>query len=355
MRAVERRHSDAPGGDAYRELEEELERHVPQLEDLERALETLGRGVELSKEERVAVLRNLERVWHLMKLKRLMSEFFGDSISFGGGAVLNYIYMVRVGEKPRFTFDVDSAWRKPARAKREILAHIPPFNRWLAEKRHSLRIPVGGDRYARLWIAEYDVEKDFFPDVLSLRVPVLTRYTGEPFYSFLGIADYTTISRLREVFQRTLGVKDPQIDYLRLEISLGMPDAPTVRLETADLFGNTHRELVTEPELQLAWKILGKVGRQHENPEASLHDILKASLDLRLLKHLDAGRVREYVAMKERPERVVENSKRNLGVLRARGEALWSGHHYVLVRKTRTLEEVVNEALETLNFLTSPT
>lgn len=333
-----------------REIEESVVKNMPEQKVLEKALDRLSGDIELTEDERDGVLRDLERVWHLMRLMKLMSEYFRDLISFGGGAVLNYMYMVEKGEAPRFTFDLDSAWMAPVSAKRGILVHIPLFNRWLAKSGYVMKIPIG-KKYAWLWVAEYDVEKDFFPEVLSMRVPVLMRWSGEPFYRFLGVSDYGTISELREAFLKTIGVRDPLIDYVRFEVSLGMHDKPVVRLEAADLFGNNHRALVTEPELQLAWKIVGKVGKKHDNPETALHDILKAVLDLRLIKYFDAGKVRDYVVKKEGPEAILKNAESNLRLIREKGGEHWRGHHYVLVRKKMALEEFVERAGEALRLV----
>ncbi|MEM1749952.1 MAG: hypothetical protein QXO91_06410 [Desulfurococcaceae archaeon] len=330
--------------EAFRKLEEDLARSTPSIEELERALDKLARDVELARDEKSAVLRDLERVWHIMRLLKLLSEYFGDLIFFGGGAVVNYIYLVNVGEKPRFTFDLDSAWRRPAYAKRDVLRHFPLFNKWLAEMGFVLRIPVGRGRYGFLGIAEYDVEKDYFPSILSMRMPVLTRYTGEDFHSFLEIKDHGTLVKLRRAFEEVIGVRNPKIDYVRFEIALGLREASVVRVELKDLFGSTQSVLVTEPELQLAWSITNRIGRSFDAPELALHDILKSALDLRLSKYLSVNRVRDYVLRTEKPETIRANAALNLRLLREKGFKEWAGHHYVLVRKVTTLEDVIRSA-----------
>jgi len=63
------------------------------------------------------VERGLERVWHVMRLLNLLSKYFSERLFFGGGSILNYIYMVKYGEPPRLTFDLDSAWYREVMSK----------------------------------------------------------------------------------------------------------------------------------------------------------------------------------------------------------------------------------------------
>jgi len=208
------------------EMASALTRLTPSLDELSHALSRLPGSDRLSDPEKFAVIRGLERVWHITRLLGLLSEYFGEKLVFGGGAILNYVYMVGAGEPPRLTFDLDSSWYRPVGSKRAILAEIAEFNSWLAVRGETLDVPVSrrGD-VVKLYVVEYDVEKDYFPSLLSLRMPVITRYDGQPFYEFLGIRDYTVITALRRVFRRVLGVANPRIDYVRFEISLEPPSS----------------------------------------------------------------------------------------------------------------------------------
>ena len=322
------------------ELRERLRSLSPSRSELISVAERLpGAEAGLEKHELAALARGLERVWHIMRLLRLLSEHFGDRLFFGGGSVINYVYMVKAGEPPRLTFDLDSTWHRRVGSKRAILGEMVRFNKWLSERGLTLRIPVSRDRVVELYVVEHDAEKDVFPYFVPLRVPVITRYDGEPFYRFLGISDYSLIGELRRVFKETLGVRDPRIDYVRLEVGLdpaGMPRAETV-LE--DVFGQRAKAWITELEYQLAAKIRYKVAKDFgDDLGYNLHDILKAVLDLRLLQHVDIGRVRVHAGRID--WRVAE---RNLdALLGPAGHALWErNYHYTLVRKRYTLEEVV--------------
>ncbi|NPA70648.1 MAG: hypothetical protein GXO26_07550, partial [Crenarchaeota archaeon] len=153
---------------------------MPTYNQLNRMLENIPYSDMLTEVEKLSVLRGLERVWHIMRILRLLSTYFSNKIIFGGGAILNYIYMINNGEVPRLTFDLDASWYRAVRSKRVILKEMVEFNKWLAEQGELLLFPVTSDgRRTPLYHVEYDVDKDFFPYLLSLRVPVITRYDGE--------------------------------------------------------------------------------------------------------------------------------------------------------------------------------
>ncbi|QOJ78995.1 hypothetical protein IG193_00575 [Infirmifilum lucidum] len=48
----------------------------------------------------------------------------------------------------------------------------------------SVDMPVSSTASIPLYTSEYDAEKDFFPDILSLRMPVITRWSRLEFYRF---------------------------------------------------------------------------------------------------------------------------------------------------------------------------
>jgi hypothetical protein len=333
---------DAASSTPAEELRERLRRLTPSMEVLEEALDRLPGAEGLSARERLAVLRGLERVWHIMRLLRLLSEYFGGRMVFGGGSILNYIYMVGAGEPPRLTFDLDASWYRRVAGKRVILREMVEFNRWLVETGNTLKLPVGGGRFVELYIVEYDVEKDYFPDLLSLRVPVVTRYDGRPFYQFLGVRDYSVIMGLRSVFEEVLGVRDARIDYIRLDVSLAPLPVDGEGVAVRDLFGFEHRVVITPLEYQLASKIEYKLGRDFGDAlKYNIHDILKALLDLRLLEHVDPGEVAKHIRS---PERVRQTLPVNVEAVLRDGRRLWErNYHYTLVRRRHRLEEVVEK------------
>jgi len=59
------------------------------------------------------------------------------------------------------------------------------FNKWLEESGLTLKIPLDSGGLARIFIVEYDAKKAHFPEVLSLKMPIITRYDGRPFHEFL--------------------------------------------------------------------------------------------------------------------------------------------------------------------------
>ncbi|MEM1611442.1 MAG: hypothetical protein QXQ57_07355 [Sulfolobales archaeon] len=330
------------------ELRHKLKDLTPGMDILvETAQKIPGAEGGLSKRDLNTVTQDLERVWHVLRLHRLLADFFGDEIGFGGDSILNYYYMVGVGEPPRFTFDLDASWHRRERLKRVVLARMAEFNRWLAENNLILRIPVGGGRVAELFRVEHDVEKEHFPDILPLRMPVITRYGGEPFHRFLGIADYSLISELRMVFSETLGIKDPRIDYVRFEVGLNPEDMPWEDITLENLFGWRVRSRVTRLEYQLASKIRFKVAKDFGDKLGhAIHDILKAVLDLRLLSHVDARAVSEYASPFD-----LGIAESNISTLLASGQRFWTSHHYTLIRRRYTLEEVIAKVREHIRKL----
>jgi len=288
-----------------------------------------------------SVERGLERVWHIMRLLNLLSQYFGEKLFFGGGSILNYVFMVKYGEPPRLTFDLDSAWYCKVESKRIILREMIRFNKWLVENNAVLEIPVSSSRKMLLFLVEYDVDKDFFPELLSLRIPIITRFDGRPFYEFLNIRDHNVIRMFRKIFREVLGVKDPRIDYIRFEISLNPSNMPREEVLLEDLFGSRIKTWITSIDYQLASKIIYKISRDFGGDlEYNIHDILKAALDLRLLKYIDSENVRRYV--KNLSYSIVQ---RNLdSLLKTEGRKLWeTNYHYILVRKKYMLEQLVDE------------
>lgn len=324
----------------------ELERFRERLKMLTVSPDTLAgavnkipEGEKLTQAERFDVIRSLERVWHIRNLMRCLAEFFSGKLVFGGGSVLNYFYMIKAKEPPRFTFDLDAAWHEEVPLKRVLLAELELFNKWLTERELVLQIPVGYGKTVLLNIVEYDAEKDHFPELLSLRIPVLMRYSGQPFYEFLEIKDYHVIKELRQVFKEVLGIKDPLIDYVRFEISLKpVGDAVTESLE--DLFGTKFEATLTPVEQQLAFKILSKVARDFgPNIKYEIYDILKATLDLRLLNHVNTHSLRKYLRVSASDINVINS---NLSRLLENEEIYEKGYHYILVRKRYSLKDIIS-------------
>ncbi|RDD53163.1 MAG: hypothetical protein BA066_05845 [Candidatus Korarchaeota archaeon NZ13-K] len=293
----------------------------------------------MDRRELHAVARGLERVWQIMRLLKLLSEYFGDRLFFGGDSILNYVYMINYAEPPRLTFDLDSAWHRRVTSKRVLIGEMLKFNMWLSEEGLTLDLPITPERTMKIFVIEYDREKDHFPTLLSLRMPVITRYDGRPFYEFLGMRNHNLITRLRGVFEEMMGVRNPRIDYIRLEVSLDPGEMPREEVMLKDAFGFEAKAWITELGYQLASKITHKVARDF-GPDLryNLHDVLKAALDLRLLGHVDGESVRMYVGSMD-----LHVTRHNLASLLSPGaRKIWKdNYHYTLVRKRYSLEELV--------------
>ncbi|QOJ78996.1 hypothetical protein IG193_00580 [Infirmifilum lucidum] len=153
--------------------------------------------------------------------------------------------------------------------------------------------------------------------------------------------DYNLIRRLKAVFRETVGREGALIDYVRFEVSVG--EAYPCKYYVVDLpFRLGRHELsITEVEYQLAAKIAGRLCRDFgdELPLVA-HDILKAVLDLRLLRHVDEAAVRRYVEQlgctRGSLQRVRENLRAVLGF-----PEFYASHYYLLVRRESGLENLV--------------
>jgi hypothetical protein len=287
------------GRPGVQEFSEAVAREIPDIKVLDEQLEIISRGLRLGGGERLDVLRMLERVYYIVLLMRELQGCFNNLIQFGGGAVLNYIFVSLI-DVPRFTFDLDTSWRGRVEGKRRLLGELTRFNKYMAQK-HPICMLVDESKCLELMVVEYDVEKNHFPDILSLRLPVITRWSGLEFYKYVrartGVRmKFSLVKELRRIFSNTLGVRDAKIDYVRFEISFNK-EYPGVEVEVELPFKLGVANLnITELEYQLASKIVYKLGRDYrEDLGYVMHDILKATLDLRLLEAVDRRRVASYV------------------------------------------------------------
>jgi hypothetical protein len=351
------------GRPGVQEFSEAVAREVPDINVLDEELEILSRGLRLSEGERLDVLRMLERVYYIVLLMRELQDYFNNLVQFGGGAVLNYIF-ISLMDVPRFTFDLDASWRGRVEGKRRLLGELTRFNKYMAQK-HPICMPVDESKCLELMVVEYDVEKNHFPDILSLRLPVITRWSGLEFYKYVrartGVRmKFSLVKELRRIFSNTLGVRDAKIDYVRFEISFNK-EYPGVEVEVELPFKLGVANLnITELEYQLASKIVYKLGRDYgEDLGYVMHDILKATLDLRLLEAVDRRRVASYVTRIAGETGVTlaevkTNITTNTRYLVERGGDYWNNIHYILVRsKYRDVgglvREIQRKTMETLN------
>lgn len=346
---------------ALLEFTRQLVRIVPSIETLEEELKRLSSAIkpsEFTRGDYNQVLFSLERIYYITLLMKELQEHFSSRIQFGGGVVLNYIFMPQL-DVPRFTFDLDSSWRERVSSKRSILGEIVGFNKYLSEK-YPICLPVSADKCLKLMTVEYDVEKDHFPHVLSLRLPVITRWSGVEFYNYVKVStglelDYTALSKLRKCFQSSIGVKDARVDYVRFEITLE-PGYPSRELEVDLPFKLGRVKLnITELEYQLASKLVFKIGWNFgADLQANLHDVLKAILDMRLLVLVDEFRFKNYVELLAssrglRLRDIGDNIERNTSELLKTGGELWSGFHYLLIRaKYRDLLKLIQGTVRRL-------
>jgi hypothetical protein len=93
------------GRPGVQEFSEAVAREVPDIKVLDEQLEIISRRLRLGGGERLDVLRMLERVYYIVLLMRELQGYLNNLVQFGGGAVLNYIFisLILVLSKPRLS------------------------------------------------------------------------------------------------------------------------------------------------------------------------------------------------------------------------------------------------------------
>jgi hypothetical protein len=93
------------GRPGVQEFSEAVAREIPDIKVLDEQLEIISRGLRLGGGERLDVLRMLERVYYIVLLMRELQGYLNNLVQFGGGAVLNYIFisLILVLSKPRLS------------------------------------------------------------------------------------------------------------------------------------------------------------------------------------------------------------------------------------------------------------
>jgi len=298
------------------------------------------------------LLPHMERVYHIMRVFRAMAEVAGEKLTFGGGSIINYIYLPRHREPPRLTFDVDSASRRKLGLKRHLLSLVLEVNRWLSERGEGFILATRREGLPVGFIV-WDAEKDYSPNMLSLKMPIITLYgSGASIHTYfskeVGVSlDYESISRLREV-ARAFGARELRVEEVRAEIMLEpVGDAVEERVELPFKLGPVTAS-ITNPHLQVAMKIVFKLAKSWSDEDLRYvsHDMLKALLDTRLAEHLDKTETRSYI------ERLggapLERIKQNLARAEADLEKHYSSFHYSLVKlkypdiKGKTMKTLTN-------------
>ena len=299
------------------------------------------------------LLPHMERVYHIMRVFRAMAEAAGEKLTFGGGSIINYIYLPRHREPPRLTFVVDSASRRKLEMKRHLLSLVLEVNRWLSERGESFILATRREGLPVGFIV-WDAEKDYFPNMLSLKMPIITLYgSGAPIHTYFSeklrvSLDYESIARLREV-ARAFGARELRVEEVRAEITLEpVGDAVEERVELPFKLGSVTAS-ITNPHLQVAMKIVFKLARSWSDEDLRYvsHDMLKALLDTRLAEHLDKAETRSHI--EHLGGAPLEQIKQNLARAEANLEKHYTSFHYSLVKlKYPNLADIKGKTMKTL-------
>ncbi len=290
----------------------------------------------------------------------VLAELTNGYLAFGGGTLLNWLFARNL---PRFSFDIDSQIRKPGVSKEYVLDQvIKPLNDKLRAKKKLKRIEFGG---AQLDIGSviHDREKDHFPDVLSLKRPVYSLFSGTEAHLYLKKETKLRDSgeegrRLKNFF----GGKMPRIEDVRIEIGIPRDSNgifPAVRTKVTPL---VYPELdidavsarVTVKEYVMALKIF-KLGRQFELEEEqhAVADFVKSICDLQACSsECDKSMVHSYLsqiseANNHRFNQTIENAKKRIGKLSSNVEALnWfkTSGQTSFIAQTNDLKDFIDKA-----------
>ncbi|MGB9704286.1 MAG: hypothetical protein ACPL3C_02465 [Pyrobaculum sp.] len=305
----------------------EVLRLVPTIDEIRQVLTRLGWPHAPSQQ----LLSDGERVAYMIRYSQIMNR---RGFVIGGGFSINYVVLPDIGEPPRFTFDIDTAPPTPA-SKLSVLEMVAEANRELVEEGHAVAVWAG--RHVYFGLLEHDVEKDVFPYLLPLRVPVVARWSGVPLWAYLrrmGVeVGYDVIAEVKRISAEVLGVDTPRVDFLRIGVSVELN--PPV-----ELYGGFKISSV-------AWQLAEKARRKIVDPLRRGyvdHDVLKALLDLRAVWAVPRSSLARYFDEGLRAELV-----ELLPQAAERTDIYWQSHHYALVKgKYSSPREVAERILDFL-------
>ncbi len=225
----------------------------------------------------------------------LVNRVIGNSLTFGGGTLLTWVYL---RDAPRFSFDIDSTFVDGPTSKDWLLGNlIYKLNGSLRSQGYAQDYQFG-ERSIELGSVQLDVEKDHFPNLLSLKRSVPSQETGAEITQFLRRSNLSlTPNEARALRRRWEGL--PHIEEIRIEIAFQTkeeesPPFPHIRKKVAPLVGDvlevqTTVAKVTKGETIAALKILdlAKDYSEKELPNLIV-DFIKDVCDLRILQKLES-------------------------------------------------------------------
>ncbi len=228
----------------------------------------------------------------------LLNTTIGESLTFGGGTLLNWVYL---RDAPRFSFDIDSTYVNGPTSKDWLLGNlIGKLNRSLRSRGYAREYEFG-ERSIELGSVQLDVEKDHFQNLLSLKRSMPCYETGSELAQFLKRSNLSLTPNEARTLRKLWGAL-PRIEEVRIEIAFQTKAEesarfPHIRRKVIPLVGDALQVQstvgrVTKPETIAALKILdlAKTYAEEELPNLVV-DFIKDVCDLRMLQELDGDSV----------------------------------------------------------------
>lgn len=233
----------------------------------------------------------------------LLNTFVGHDLSFGGGTLLNWIHF---RDTPRFSFDIDSTYLKSPTSKTELLnGLVDRLNHTLRSKGYATGYAMD-EKSIEIGAIHLDVEKDYFPNLLSLQRSVPCFETGEEISQYLKRRHLTLSPSDARILRKTWNGRLPRIEQVRIEIAFSdtnqeTPVFPFDRKTVSPILSDaldvrSTVAKVTLPETIAALKIAHLAKPYQSNEESFLLvDFIKDLCDLRILDRVDYRKVIEQM------------------------------------------------------------
>lgn len=285
----------------------------------------------------------------------VLLNYFPRVLVAGGGSIINRVF---IRDAVRFSFDIDATALEQVEGKTLLLTDISELNLRIEE---SMNVFEVDGREIRIGEFTLDVEKNFFPNIISLKriVPSMTFGTHLPTYlkSRYNIdTSSSSFSRWFMSLKEDLGFM-PCIEEVRIEIGFSRSGFEG---EYYDVDVGSLIEDIEVPKLRLRCKIstieysviskLISLSRRYSS--ILLQDMVRDLCDLRMLKQpLDKSKVKKLIKVRNIN---LEEARENIKILSRDGEEVFTNSwHFTLVRREYTWSKLCKLVLKEIKALHS--
>ena len=282
-------------------------------------------------------------------------KYFPVEVVYGGGSLVNRVYLTHA---PRFSFDVDTTALEPVESKLNLLKSLLELNMWLEDNDFTLKLSF---QSKELNIGEFmvDVEKDVFPDMISIKRIVPASCLGTPLSTYLKARLGVDITD-REVSRKIIRLKSelgfmPRIEEIRIEVGFSRNGFQGLYsdMEVRSLLEPEHKPLkrlkckISTLEYSIFTKI-ASLSRPYS--DMLLPNMVRHLCDLRMLKL----KYRKSVLRKliEESELDIDEAIRNVVRVEKAGREIYEkSWHFTLLRKEYSWDKLCQAVLEKIRKL----